>query len=64
MPKQRLMNNGVYTLVLCPSCFGAVGERGGLLRQYSVYPGLNIVTQLCHHSMLDLIAVAQLKIPA
>ena len=32
-------------------------ERGGLLCQYSVYPRTNIVTQLCHRSMLDLITV-------
>lgn len=53
------MESGVYTLVVCTSCFRIteVEERGGLLCQYSVYPGINIVTQLCHHSMLDLITV-------
>lgn len=62
---QCLMKNGVYTVLLCASCFTItdVEERGGLLCKYSVYAWTNIATQLCHHSMLDLISV-QLKIPA
>lgn len=35
---------------------------GGLLCKFTVYPGINIVTQLCHQSILDLVTV-QLKIP-
>lgn len=56
---QCLINSGVDTLVVWASCFRITeaGKGGGLHCQYSVYPGIKIVTQLCHHSILDLITV-------
>lgn len=44
--KHCLHHNDVYTVVVCDSGFRIteVGERGGLLHQYRINPGINIVT--------------------